>query len=1066
MIFPSQRRYNSALLQHNLYSSTYLWLCFCLFSFTFLTYNLQGQGNTVISYGQDEGLCGQNYTSSCFDAKGRFWVASLAGGVSRYDGTNWKCYFTQDGLTHNTSYNIIADKYGYVFVDHNEFGISLFQNDHIVQFQTRDIDPLVTEGFEMVNISKKIYLVNVRLKRMYKFDEKTAKFVKINNSLLSQINTTKYWLGGAIFFNSIDTLFVLENDDIGIFSIKLFVKESKEPVQNYKFKNPLIYRTLTSSSKYRIIFQTNDNLILYGKKVTEFQPHNLMINGRKITIKVNQLMAINANPRSDITTAIWSLTENNEYLITDYDISSGDIVRWFKFKSDYRPQAMNKDVAGTYWVLTENNVQRVLPYQLHIPPGSTALKPQSWAAQQARDGNIWFASYQNGFSYYDGWQIHNQPNFLPKNAYFYDGSYTDQNGNMYFNWAGNMDRKVKQGGILQFNGMHRWHSFNIGTNGLIFSPGKNGELLWGTSTKGLWVKPSGKKVEDTASWLKIDSSKSMFLTNIICALEDNMGRYWLGRPSQGMSVYDKSTKTAYNFFKEQNKDMFGLMSIAEDHHGNMWFGTDKGLYFFNNNKKITKNFNFLRYAKLIATETLGNSMVSICKIYNNHSLIIGNMTGYFLLDLDSFYLKKQKISFDGVFRKNNANYLGGQSNQNSVFIDRDSLIWILTSNGAYRHDPRLFTKDTSLLQVVIDSLTIGDKVVRLKRVTDRIELSPTENSLSLYFNHLTNRFLYDNTWYRYRLNDNEWSEVTKNRSVSFQNLESNEYVFQVQAIRNGEFSTVASVKFRIDKPLWRKWWFWLLIIGGASAIGLYLFMKQNEVKKQQIQIAKNRAQVENITREKNKLQVEAIINQLNPHFINNALQWLQVRIDDDEEAVEVVDKLSENISTVFKNSRKKINYHPLRSELKLAENYLYIQKARFGARLHIMIPSKEEVLLLGKYNVPLMIIQIHVENAVEHGIRNKSDGTGMVSISILDKNEYIKISVEDDGVGRSVAQHIGSKGTQNGTRMLNELQKIYNEFNDLKMSQVYEDGIFTDSKGIKNGTRVNILIPKSFNYRI
>ena len=573
-------------------------------------------------------------------------------------------------------------------------------------------------------------------------------------------------------------------------------------------------------------------------------------------------------------------------------------------------------------------------------------------------------------------------------------------------------------------------------------------------------------MEDIKSWDKIDSSKGMYLTNVLTALEDRHGRYWMGRSSQGISVYDKSTRKAFNFFKEKNKRMFGTMSMAEDKEGNLWFGTPRGLYFYKNNKVIDEFFDILNNSELIGSDVLGNSLVNVCKIYDAHTLIIGNMTGYFLLNLDAFYQNPRKISFKGAFRKNNTNYAGGQVNQNSAFIDRDSMIWLPTSNGVFRHDPRVYVEDTTNIAVRVDSIKVGKIVINSKNFGECIELGPTEKTLTFYFNFVANRFLYDNIWYRFRLNENEWSELTKLNNISFQNLDNGAFTFQVQAIKNGNFSEIVSVKFRIDSPLWLKWWFWLLIFGSVMAIVVFLFMKQNEIKDHQIQIALNRAQVDRINKEKSKLQIEAITNQLNPHFINNALQWLQVRIDEDEEAVKVVDKLSENINTVFRNSRNKINFHSLLEELKLTENYLFIQKARFGDRLQIKMPSKEQIFYLGNYNVPLMIIQIHTENAIEHGIRNKKDGKGTVRISIQEIDNFIQISIEDDGVGRVKAQSIGSKGTQNGTKMLNELQLIYNEFNYFKMTQNYEDEIFSDQAGVKFGTRMNITIPKSFNFQV
>lgn len=250
------------------------------------------------------------------------------------------------------------------------------------------------------------------------------------------------------------------------------------------------------------------------------------------------------------------------------------------------------------------------------------------------------------------------------------------------------------------------------------------------------------------------------------------------------------------------------------------------------------------------------------------------------------------------------------------------------------------------------------------------------------------------------------------------------------------------------------------------AVGLFLYQKQTKIYNQQLMLSQKETEVEIMSKEKDMLRVQAIVNQLNPHFINNALQWLQVRVDDDPEAVRVIGRLAENISTVFRNSRKKISFHTLENELLLASNYLYIQSVRFGERLKVKVADLTDLQGLKDVMVPIMIIQIHAENAIEHGIRNNDDGSGTVSIRVKDAGEYVEIDIEDDGVGREAASRMGSRGTQNGTTMLSELERIYNKKNKMKITQTYIDNIFQREDGRGFGTRVEIRIPKEYEFVI
>jgi sensor histidine kinase YesM len=204
---------------------------------------------------------------------------------------------------------------------------------------------------------------------------------------------------------------------------------------------------------------------------------------------------------------------------------------------------------------------------------------------------------------------------------------------------------------------------------------------------------------------------------------------------------------------------------------------------------------------------------------------------------------------------------------------------------------------------------------------------------------------------------------------------------------------------------------------------------------------------------------------LNPHFINNALQWLQIRLDnkDDEEGVSVIAKLSENIRAVFSHSRAQTNVHSLRDELKLTENYLYVQKRRFRDKLQYELPDVACLHELMVFPIPLLMIQIHVENAVEHGIRNKKT-PGTVSVRCVQEGDALMITIEDDGVGRNAAKKIGSMGTGNGVLMLQEVQSFYNTQNDQVISQTYTDDICIDEAGNRFGTRMTIRIPLNYTY--
>ncbi|MBK7742077.1 MAG: hypothetical protein IPI42_16530 [Saprospiraceae bacterium] len=97
-------------------------------------YDLKAQGNTVITYTPEQGVCNYNTTCIIRDHIGRIWVSS-AGGVSRYDGREWKCFGIQDGLISLVIYYLKEDKFGNIWLLYsNRKYLSRIVNDKVFNY--------------------------------------------------------------------------------------------------------------------------------------------------------------------------------------------------------------------------------------------------------------------------------------------------------------------------------------------------------------------------------------------------------------------------------------------------------------------------------------------------------------------------------------------------------------------------------------------------------------------------------------------------------------------------------------------------------------------------------------------------------------------------------------------------------------------------------------------------------------------------------------------------------------------------------------------------------------------
>lgn len=143
-------------------------------------------------------------------------------------------------------------------------------------------------------------------------------------------------------------------------------------------------------------------------------------------------------------------------------------------------------------------------------------------------------------------------------------------------------------------------------------------------------------------------------------------------------------------------------------------------------------------------------------------------------------------------------------------------------------------------------------------------------------------------------------------------------------------------------------------------------------------------------------QLDALQKQITPHFIFNVINSVS-RLMSLEEYNTAKDMLDSFAQMMRYNLSNITSFVTLRHEMDYIENYLAIQKIRFGKRISYQIDCATE---LESMFIPFFSIQPLVENAVEHGILNKTAG-GKLSVSALVHGSHIQICIKDNGIGIS-----------------------------------------------------------------
>jgi len=185
-----------------------------------------------------------------------------------------------------------------------------------------------------------------------------------------------------------------------------------------------------------------------------------------------------------------------------------------------------------------------------------------------------------------------------------------------------------------------------------------------------------------------------------------------------------------------------------------------------------------------------------------------------------------------------------------------------------------------------------------------------------------------------------------------------------------------------------------------------------------IELESERANVVNALKLADTARLRALQSNLNPHFLFNALNGIAtlVRERDSVTAAAMVDALS----TFLRSTLQRLDTPELlvAEEIELIEQYLRVQRYRFGTRLHAVVEAKREVL--GAL-IPTLILQPLVENAVRYGVLPRDAG-GSLWVSVRKELAVLVVSVEDDGPGLNGATlNAFGMGLQNSSERLNAL---------------------------------------------
>lgn len=487
---------------------------------------------------------------------------------------------------------------------------------------------------------------------------------------------------------------------------------------------------------------------------------------------------------------------------------------------------------------------------------------------------------------------------------------------------------------------------------------------------------------------------------VFCLHQDRTGKIWAGTSGSGLFKLDSTGQVLRHYSTVDGMPNNIVYGILEDKEGNLWLSTNRGL-----SKFYVIGERFVNYD---VTDGLQSNEFNLGAAFHGTGgeLYFGGMNGYNVFYPERIIHNPNKPQVViTAFRKFN-------EIQPGEFLHQDTVV--------LSHDDNFFSFEISALD---------------------------------YTNPSRNR-------YRYMLEnfDGEWTYTDAgNRIAEYKKVRPGTYVFRANGTNNdGVWANEDIRAFVIVKPPWFHSWAFRIPSGIILLVaGWWLVHNRIRRIRQKHEVERHMLEIE---KQKFDLEQKALRLQMNPHFIFNSLNSIQSYIieHDSQSAILYLWKFSQLMRLILTNSANK--FVPLKDELKSLTYYMDLEQLRFEGKFDyevIVAPDIDEEFV----EIPPMIIQPYVENAIIHGIVHKS-GKGHLKLQFTHEDGRLLCVVEDNGIGREKAAEIalqdGLKKKSRGMMITKARLDILKHQTD----EAYEVKVLDlrDQSGAPAGTRVELVI--------
>lgn len=955
----------------SLYLRKYCFICFILWG---TIYSLVAQNNQFLAYTVEDGLPQSQVYDIIQDNIGYLWLGTQGGGISRFNGKDFKTWNKGHGLLSNYIHalNFTNDT---LFIGSKE-GLTIKTKKSFVSYKSPQINKIYRDN-------NNIYLATSLGIYQY-FKNSGVTKLRLHPKLDTNRINDIYYDGNLYWIATYNGLWKLKSMNSNSSRI------DKHSIYNF---------TSIVGYKNKIFAASFNKGVLIIDPMSQKKPNRWVSK----PLRINNIAVHNKDE-------IWIATDTDGIVILNAD--NYRVKRWINQKNSFTVSHIRKSISdrqSNIWVATSGGgVYKYFQNNFIHYNKDSGLKGNQIYAVHAVKNNIWASNSETGLIKIDSTGIEHVPTDKYFNNIKFKTIASDTDGNV---WLGSeskgillkqftiidslvIDTEKKKRTILDTIRKIVYKNHIINTKKglpsnwirhIVVDTTHNNNTIWVATYSSGIIKFSydtkKKRLKNVKRYTKKDGIKDL---KIMVLKIDDIGRVWYTTQNGDIGYIDKNKVSHFgNVINEQssiNNIIFYKNSIFIGSAGNgVW------------KSNLT---NDIKFEKLKGLKSLYSDNIYQMIVDHQHNLWVGSEQG-----VDKVLLNKNNDIVDVFHYGRNDGFLGIETCLNAITKDKKDNLWFGTIYGLSKYDPlettkktikpKLFFEDIEVSYQSIDSININE----YSKNNNILKLKSKQTELS--FSYKTIDLDHPNeVQYRFKLNHSAWSPWSLDKKQNFAGLTFGNYSFSAQS-RNyrWEESDPITFNFMIDSPLHKKSWYQAVVFTTAIlflALLALLYLRRVRLK--------NKEERELLQMQNHLLSLEqkALRLQMNPHFIFNVLNGIKAMGTNDPVKMNTtINTFATLLREILHNSRK--NDITLDQEIKTLKHYIEVEQLMtnktFTSDISITSDIDPEEIL-----IPPMLIQPFVENSIRHGIL-KGNKHGVLNILFHTDEDFLYCTIKDNGQG-------------------------------------------------------------------